>query len=146
MGWMDARYQIRHRFLHNTAVDLTGGAADVVEIPVVDPKIEVIGLGLIAQANFPDAATMTMLPVVAVDKVAIADGTRTELGTISPDYEQPDNSVLFLDLDPHKDDNATPAAYPTAVMGDVIVIEHKTAGVGGTQSAKMQLFYRELQA
>lgn len=139
-----ARYQARSFFLHNTAVNLAGTAGDVVEFPVFHPKIEIIEIGLIAQAAFPNASTMTTRPVVSVDKLE-PDATRTELGTVTPDYELVDNGVVSKDLNVNADDIHTPAEYPTAVQGDVIVLEHKTQGVGGTQSAKIYMIFREVE-
>lgn len=146
MGFMDADFQIVRRFTHNSVVDLTGATADIVEFPVLEGKIQILGVDLIATDAFPNSVTMTTRPEVSVDRVNIADATRDELGFVIPDYSQAHNEILDISFNPYADDIHTPAEFPTAVRGDVIVLEHKVQGIGGTQKAKFSIAYRELQS
>lgn len=146
--WADARYQTRHVFVHNTAVTLTGGAADVVQVPVVHDKIEILAVGLVGTAAFPGSGTMTTKPVVSLDKIPVDASGRVELGTVTPDYSALIYTAKETSLDAGASNTpiAGPANYPTAVKGDQLVLEHKTQGVGGTQTAKLYFIYREVEA
>lgn len=143
--YSNPRYQAHKHQIHNSAVDLTGSAADILAIPCVWPAVRFLYLGLVAQAAFGNSSTMTTKPVVSLDKIALATGTRTELGTVSPDYSQADNVVKQTDLNANASDIHLPGDWPTAVQGDEIILEHKTAGVGGTQSAKLFYIFQEIE-
>lgn len=140
-----ARYQAHKYTLHNSAVDLTGSPADILAIPCIWPAVRFLYLGLIAQAAFPAAVTMTTVPVVSLDKVQVSDGERVQMGTVSPDYSQADNVVKQTDLNSNASDIHAIGDWPTALVGDEIILEHKTAGVGGTQSAKLFYIFQEIE-
>lgn len=141
------RYQTRMMYLHNSAVDLTGVAADVAAFPVVHDKIEILGLGYHTLAA---SGAVTTPPELVIDKTLAGTSTRAQVGTIEATLAAsvPINTNVFFSFDANAAVNAYSGlqgayAYPTAVKGDVLHIEHSLAGVGGTQSVKPYILYRE---
>lgn len=157
--WSEGRYHTRHHFLYDTAVDLTGATGDKATFRVLHDKIQILEFGILANAAFPNEATMTTLPVLALDKVVADTAVRSEITLaaatadhpitrVSPDYEQLENVAAYTDLDSYQTANPIigPPTYPTAVKGDLLVVELMTSGVGGTQSARFYVKYREIEA
>lgn len=161
MGFADARYGARHVFydMFGSAHDLTGsGDLKVFRNPF--PKIQVEKFGLAAAAAFSNSATMTTRPVLGLDKTLASDGTRAEItnGTATtsasytrllPAYSQAANAVSVVDLNVNNAEDPVggpqTGGYPTAVEGDLLTAKIITSGVGGTQSARVYVIFREIE-
>lgn len=150
MSWSEGRYQTRQVFLHNTAVDLTGSAADIVAVPVVLPQIELRSFGLSYAAA---SASVTTAAKVSIDRLKVnaawgaGVGTREELGVyttvLSAVADAAQYDVVETSLDANAADQFAGASFPVAYKGDIIFLEHKQQG-NGTQSAKPFYKWREL--
>lgn len=160
MGFNDPRYHTRHAFCDTfgSAQDLTG-SGDLKVFRVLHPKIQVIKFGLVAASAFGNSGTMTTVPVLKLDKTLAADGSRAEITNatattsvaatrLSPAYSQLANAAAEVDLNLNNvaDPVTGPeSGYPTALQGDLLTAAIVTSGVGGTQSARLYVIYREIE-
>lgn len=153
MSWSEGRYQTRQFFPdETTATDLTGAAAPIADMPVMFPKVELRTLEAFHDAASAGVTTAAVIELQRLNVNPIWDtlvgpgtvGTTDVLGTLTVDDAAAQYGISDLNLDPNADDIHTPAAFPVAYRGDVLTINHTVQG-DGTQSARVQFKYRELE-
>lgn len=148
MSWSEGRYQTRKFFPDNPGItDLTGVAGDIESMPVLFPKIELRTLELSHDMASAAVTTAAELDVARINVNAIwgaAVGNTDVLGTVTVSATAIQYEPGGASLDPNADDIHTPAAFPVAYRGDIIVLRHTVQG-DGTQSGRVQLKYRELE-
>lgn len=134
-------------YIHPSAVDLKGAPADIITIPVIHDKIEILALGLHLVSS---TGTVSTSPAVVLDKTLKGTATRAIVNaqatvTVTSDVTAPNDFQVSLDaaaVDAYSGALGKPA-FPTAVKGDLLHLELLTAGVGGTQSARPYIIWRK---
>jgi hypothetical protein len=136
------RYQTRHSFLHNSAVNLKGSVADVVEWVCPHEKAELLEFGMSYVAA---GGAMTTAGVLNLDIRPKNGGTRVianSLAVLAFDNTKLVDGIQHVSL--NDGGSSGPANYPQLTRGDVVIIEHVTQGAGGgAQSVKPFFLFRE---
>lgn len=147
---LGGRFQTRHMFLHNTTLDVKGTVAgDLVIVPVVHSKIEILRVGL---EYMTATEAFTIAAVLRLSKIPYQNGTRVNpisaLATLTMVASTAIYNIATVDLNTGASAGTNPTAgpnvYPTAVRGDVLIWELVTQGTGtGAQDVRPWFIYRE---
>lgn len=136
------RYQTKHNFLHNTAVDLKESPADVVEWVCPYEKAEITDFGMSYVAAGGDTSTAGVLNLDIRRKDEGARAIANSLAVLTFDAAKLLDGVQRVSL--NAGGSAGPQSYPTLDRGDVVIITHVTQGDGeDTQSVKPFFLFRE---
>ena len=136
------RYQTRQHFLHNSAVNLKGSPADVVEWVCPYEKAELLDFGMSYVAAGGATSTAGVLNLDIRPKNGGTRAIANSLAVLTFDNTQLLDGVQRVSL--NAGGTAGPMSYPQLNRGDVVIIEHLTQGAGaGAQSVKPFFLFRE---
>lgn len=148
---LGGRFQTRHTFLHDTTIDVKGTvASDLLVIPVVFDKIEILEFGL---EYMTATGAFSVAAVLRLSKIPYQNGSRVNPVNANAILTMVASQVIYSKAVANLDLYATavapaptagPATYPTAVRGDVLIVELVTPGTGtGSQDVRPWVVYRE---
>ncbi len=147
---LGGRFQVKHYHLHNTTLDVKGTApGDLVIVPVVHDKIEILEVGL---EYMTATGAFSVAAVMRLSKIPYQNGTRVNpvnsLATLTMVASQVIYSKATANLNLYASAGTNPTAgpdtYPTAVRGDVLIWELVTQGTGtGAQDVRPYFLFRE---
>lgn len=149
---LGGRFQTLHSFcIQNATVDMKGSTGDQLTFVVLHDKIELMLFGFEVMAA---GGAMTVAGQLRLDKIPLNNGTRvngvnanatvTWAGATASIYSKVTSDLNLYATAVSPSPVAGPESRPTAVRGDVLIVNLITQGTGaGAQTARPFILYRE---